>query len=130
MTHKPDTFKPDGGGWTFKQFWKGDSMVWIKTNNRITAISSVVWVNDEHEPEMHWEWLVSFSVVGYTRVSNKDLKWILRDWKMEQFEEDNHESGIARKFWLAVDERFRKPCPCKDEIIKSEGEYEWSEKKD
>ncbi len=121
------TSKIPTGSWTFLQFCD-QGMAWQHPSG-VCAISSIVWVNDEHEPEYHWEWLVSFSIMGRRRVSDKKLKWILKDWGMEDFEEDNHTPGIARKFWLAVDQKFRKPCPCKDEIIKSEDEYFWSEKK-
>lgn len=126
MINKPPAYKPSGGGWSFSSFVEA-GMAWQHITG-ICAISSIVWVNDEHEPEFHWEWLVSFSVMGRQRVTNKQLEFVLRDWSMQDFEEDNHEPGIARKFWLAVEQRFRKPCPCKDEIIKSEGEYSWSEK--
>ncbi|WP_339862279.1 hypothetical protein [Paremcibacter congregatus] len=126
MSDKPPSRQPNGAGWKFIGLIEAGAG-W-RHSKGICAISSVAWVNDDHEPERHWEWLISFSVMGRHRVSNKDLKWILKDWDMENFEEDNHEPGIARKFWLAIEERFRKPCPCKDEIIKSEGEYFWSEK--
>ena len=125
--NKPPSRAPQGDGWTFLQF-AAAGMAW-QHRSGICAISSTIWVNDEHEPELHWEWLVSFSVMGQSRVSDKRLKWVLKAWGMEEFEEDNHELGIARKFWLAIEPRFRKPCPCKDEIILTDGEYRWSEKR-
>jgi hypothetical protein len=35
----------------------------------------------------------------------------------------------ARKFWLAVEEKYRVPCPCQDESLIVEGDYKYSVKK-
>lgn len=95
----------------------------------MSALSSVVNVYDEHQPA-HWEWLISFSNMGKKRLSNEEIKICLRDFGAEDFMEDNHEPGIARKFWLAVDEKYRVPCPCQDESVIVEGDYQYSVKKD
>lgn len=91
------------------------------------ALSSLVNVYDEHQPA-HWEWLVSFSKVGNARLSNAEIKECLRDFGAEDFMEDNHEPGVARKFWLAVEEKYRVPCPCQDEKLIVEGDYRYSVK--
>lgn len=93
-----------------------------------SALSSLVQVEDEHLP-LHWEWLVSFSRMGRSRLTNKEIAQCLRDFDAEAFEEDNHERGVARKFWYAVDPQYRKPCPCKDEMVITEGDYQFSTKK-
>lgn len=93
------------------------------------ALSSVVQVSDEHLP-LHWEWLVSFSIEGRKRLSNQQINKCLKDFKATHFEEDNHEKGIARKFWYAVEEEYRIPCPCKDEKVIVEGDYQYSVKKE
>lgn len=95
----------------------------------LCALSSVVYVSDEHQPA-HWEWLISFSNMGKKRLSNEEIKICLRDFGAEEFLEDNHEPGIARKFWFAVDEKYRVPCPCQDENVIVEGDYRYSVKKD
>ena len=92
------------------------------------ALSSLVYVEDEHLPP-HWEWLISFSDMGTRRLSNHDIKKCLKDFDALDFEEDNHERGVVRKFWLAVDHQYRKPCPCKDETVIVEGDYQYSVKK-
>lgn len=92
------------------------------------ALSSVVNVYDEHQPA-HWEWLLSFSNMGKKRLSNQDIAICLRDFGAEAFMEDNHEPGVARKFWLAVEEKYRVPCPCQDEEVIVEGDYKYSVKK-
>lgn len=95
----------------------------------MSALSSVVNVYDEHQPA-HWEWLVSFSNMGKRRLSNQEIAICLRDFGAVDFLEDNHESGIARKFWLAVEEKYRVPCPCQDEKVIVEGDYKYSVAKD
>lgn len=92
------------------------------------ALSSLVNVYDEHQPA-HWEWLISFSKMGMARLSNAEVQQCLKDFGAEDFMEDNHEPGIARKFWLAVEEKYRVPCPCQDEQVIVEGDYRYSVKK-
>lgn len=93
------------------------------------ALSSVCYIEDEHLPP-HWEWLISFSGMGAQRLSDLDIKKCLKDFEATDFEEDNHERGITRKFWLAVEHKYRIPCPCKDEKIIIENDYKYSVKKD
>jgi hypothetical protein len=93
------------------------------------ALSSLVNVYDEHQPA-HWEWLISFSNQGRKRLSNQEIAICLKDFGAEGFVEDNHEPGVARKFWMAVKEKYRVPCPCQDEMVIVEGDYKYSVKKD
>ena len=122
---KPERLKPENG-WTLLGVYK-DYTAYQK--GKFCALSSTIYISDEHLP-LHWEWLISFSNMGQSRLSNQDIKRCLKDFNAESFEEDNHEKGIARKFWLAVDEKYRKPCPCKDEEVITEGDYQYSVKKD
>jgi len=101
--------------------------VWAK--GEFVALSSVVFISDEYLPP-HWEWLVSFSAKNRKRINNQKIKPCLADFKATDFEEDNHENGIARKFWKAVEPQYREPCPCKDEIIIKQDDYEYSQKRD
>ena len=119
---KPQPRKPQGFGWKIIGVTR-DYTAW--QNGHISALSSVAYISDEHLPP-HWEWLISFSNMGRQRLSNKDIAPALKAFGAEDFEEDNHEPGIARKYWLAVDEKYRKPCPCKDETVITEGEYKYS----
>lgn len=93
------------------------------------ALSSLVNVYDEHQPA-HWEWLISFSNMGKKRLSNAEIQNCLKDFNAEDFMEDNHEPGIARKFWLAVEEKYRVQCPCQDETVIVDGDYRYSVKND
>ena len=96
---------------------------------RMCALSSAVNVYDEHQPA-HWEWLISFSNMGKARLSDAEVRRCLVDFGATDFVEDNHKPGIARKFWLAVEEKYRAPCPCQDEAVIVEGDYKYSMKKE
>lgn len=120
----PNRKYPQEPGWSAIGVNK-DHTAWQK--GYVYALSSLISVMDEHQPA-HFEWLVSFSKMGKRRLSNAEIQPVLKAFGIEDFEEDNHEKGIARKFWLAVEEKYRKPCPCKDEMIITEGEYQYSVK--
>ena len=115
---------PEGFGWNVLKI-NNDFTAW--QNGNICALSSVVFIEDENLPA-HWEWLISFSDRGKRRLSNNEIKPALIAFDAVSFEEDNHESGIARKYWFAIEEKYRKPCPCKDEGIITEGDYSYSVK--
>lgn len=70
------------------------------------------------------------SWLGKRRLRDDEIIICLKDFGAEDFVEDNHEAGIARKFWLAVEERYRAPCPCQDENVIVEGDYRYSVKID
>ncbi|MEH6476671.1 MAG: hypothetical protein V7727_13345 [Sneathiella sp.] len=123
-TQQPASMRPLGDGWHFVGFCQA-GMAW-QNSRGVAAISSTVWVNDKDEPRLHWEWLVSFSMAGKRRLTIAEMTKAVADWGVQEFEEDNHEPGIARKYWLAIDPQFRKPCPCKDETIIVEGDYQYS----
>lgn len=93
----------------------------------LCALSSVAFLDDGHQPP-HWEWVLSFSNMGRTRLTNEEIKRCLTAFDALEFEEDNHSPGVARKFWLALDPQYRKPCPCKDETVITEGDYKYSAK--
>ena len=92
------------------------------------ALSSIALLHDNHQPA-HWEWVVSFSYGGVRRLTDDEIKKCLQEFGAQNFVEDNHEAGIARKFWLAVEEKYRAPCPCQDENVIVEGDYRYSVKK-
>lgn len=119
----PPRKKPEGFGWIIVETNKNFT-AWQKGD--LCALSSVVYVHDDKHLPPHYEWLVSFSKGGKERLSNEEIKPALKAFQAEDFEEDNHESGIARKFWFAVEEKYRKPCPCKNEAVITEGEYQYS----
>lgn len=124
---EPKPIQPSSALWKFMGFLPNGTHIWMHTLG-ISALSSVIQVKDEHLP-LHWEWLVSVSFSGQRRVKPEELKIFLDDFALRDFEEDNHEPGVARKFWMAVDPQYRKPCPCKDEELVTEIDgYQWSRK--
>jgi hypothetical protein len=123
--HDAERRRPENG-WTMLGIERPYTR-WQK--GQYCALSSLVNVYDEHQPA-HWEWLISFSNMGRKRLSNQEVAICLKDFGAEAFIEDNHEPGIARKFWLAVEEKYRVPCPCQDETVIVEGDYKYSVKKD
>ena len=123
MRSEPKRLSPSGG-WNLIGIYPEYTAY---QKGQICAISSLVEVEDEHLP-LHQEWLVSFSVMGRARASNAQIKMALKDFDALDFEEDNHERGIARKFWKAADPKYRIPCPCKNEKVIVEGEYQYSVK--
>jgi hypothetical protein len=94
-------------------------------SGKFRALSSLVNIDDGHQ-QPHYEWVVSFSQQDRQTVSDKDIARCLRDFDALDFEEDNHEPGIARKFFLPVEHQYRKPCPCKDERLIALGEFIYS----
>lgn len=113
------------GGWTVMGIYPQYTAY---QQGRFCALSSLVDVYDDHQPA-HWEWLISFSNMGNARLSNAEIQKCLKDFNALDFMEDNHEPGVARKFWLAVEEKYRVPCPCQNEHVIVEGDYKYSVKK-
>lgn len=123
MDCAPNRWGVPSKGWSFLQF--GDEWIAYQNSYGYVALSSVTWVENGYMPG-HWEWLISFTGPRNKRVNNRLIKRFIKEWNLKDFEEDNHGPGTARKFWLAVEEDFRAPCPCKDEMIIREGDYEYS----
>ena len=97
--------------------------MWQK--GELRALSSLVNIDDGHQPP-HYEWVVSFSQSSRQPLNDKQVAQCLRDFDALDFEEDNHEPGIARKFFQPVEHQYRKPCPCKDERLVALGDYIYS----
>lgn len=102
--------------------------VWSR--GRLMVLSSVdeMDLRGERRPQ----WLVSVSSAGRRgrqRPTDDELARALRDFGMEKAEEDNHEPGVARKFFLLVDARPQDPpiCECKEteETVREPDGYAW-----
>lgn len=95
---------------------------------RVVVISSLV---DAEMPDGNGtglQWLVSVSTNGQ-RPKVGDVRRALADFGMRHAEEDNHERGNVRKFWLVVDPARRVDCQCKtDERLRNDRGYAYSEK--
>lgn len=72
-------------------------------------------------------WLVSVSCGG-GRATDREVRRALRAFGAVGAEEDNHEPGIARKFFLVADPAKRGICECKTDettIVEPDG-YRYS----
>ena len=97
------------------------------SNGRFFAISTLVTAK-HHSGNVGPEWLISISRRGPRCANSREVRRLLRDFGMWPAEEDNHERGRARKFWLPVDPAERGVCECKtneEQVVESDG-YTWS----
>jgi len=127
-----DRKRPKGAPWSFLYQTNdfGGALVFRHDIDGSLALSSLGYIKEEKTDEPHWEWIVSFSGAGGTILPNKKIKQYLKDFNFSNAEEDNHEPGFARKFFLAVEERHRKKCECKDEEqVRLSENYVYSRKK-
>lgn len=76
------------------------------------------------------EWHVSVSKSG-GRCTPEEAALACRDFGIAGAEEDNHTSGLARHFWMAVDPAKRTDCECKEtEETIVEGDYAWQRERE
>lgn len=81
------------------------------------------------------QWHVSISIDDLRRprrATDEECERTLRDFDLVGAEEDNHEPGRARHFWLPVDPARRVECECKttDEVIVEPDGHRWSNPRD
>jgi hypothetical protein len=75
------------------------------------------------------QWHLSVSVLSRTRrARGHEVRQALRDFGLEGAEEDNHEPGAARHFWMPVDPGRRVDCECKttEEVVVEPDGHRWS----
>ena len=123
--------RPFGAGWEeieAPEHLRSESVaVPAWANGRFVAISSLIIV-PHHSGNVGPEWIISISRRGSRRPRPRETRRLLRDFGMWPCEEDNHEPGIARKFWLPLDPAERGICECKadeEQVVESDG-YTWS----
>jgi len=69
-------------------------------------------------------WIVSVSQTGRTCPTARSMKKVRAAFGMKDAEEDNHESGIARKLFMHVDPARRVDCECKEDeqtVVREDG---------
>lgn len=116
--------RPKGFSWFFRGFING-----AEAYDRLDGVRMLTQVHDV--PDKGFEYHVSISKSGL-RISLQYAKELLSDLdgpvQVEQWDEDNHLSGVARHFWAHTDETKRRLCECKaDEKPIVEGDYTWRE---
>lgn len=68
---------------------------------------------------------------GRRRASDAEVANILRIFCIPGAEEDNHEPGIARKFWWRIgQEQVECECKADEEIVVEPDGYRWSRKRE
>jgi hypothetical protein len=82
------------------------------------------------EKEIGFEYHISITKFGMRRCDSNEAKWVLKQFGLEGWEEDNHVPyGIARHFWRPVVENLvGMDCKCKadePEIVEDKGDYIW-----
>lgn len=116
---------PADGTWSCRG-WDGRASGFKWENSMgVIAISSIHLIDGK--PQYH----VSFSHAGW-RIPFQWMEALLRQWRAESFEEDNHvPNGQVRNFWKPFDPEA-KECRCKDEEPPHEevGGYVWREIKE
>lgn len=127
--------RPHGTGWLREQ--NPNELVsmgfpaeaWQHLNSGIFVISAVEVASDDDidkGPEYH----ISISKPGRRRCTSQEAKWVLRQFGLEEAEEDNHvPNGFVRNFWRPVADRLvGLECKCKaDEpaIREDKGDFVW-----
>ncbi len=91
------------------------------------CVISAVEIPDK---KIGFEYHISVTKFGMKRCDSKEAKWVLRQFGLDGFEEDNHVPyGIARHFWRPVAENLVGiECKCKEdepEIVEDKGDYVW-----
>lgn len=103
--------------------------VWSR--GRLRVLSSLI--HAEFRGQLRWQWLVTVSASGprgRQRATDVELSRALRDFGMERAEEDNHQPGVSRAFFLLCDAKPDDPavCECKEteEVIVEPDGFAWS----
>lgn len=91
------------------------------------CVISAVEVPDQ---EIGFEYHISISKNGRQRCDSNAAKWVLEQFGLDGWEEDNHVPyGMVRNFWRPVAENLvGMECKCKEEepaIIEDKGDYVW-----
>lgn len=119
---------PQGNGWTeistsaMNTDWPTRAFQYKEL-----CVISAVEVPDR---EIGFEYHISISKNGMQRCDSNAAKWVLKQFSLDGWEEDNHVPyGIVRNFWRPVAENLvGMECKCKEEepaIVEDKGDYVW-----
>lgn len=119
-------------GWTKIAPWSNGAG-WQK--GRLCVISTVAVMELPAGGGTGPTWLVSVSIqrdTGNRRAKDHEVRRALAAFGMREAEEDNHEPGIARKFFMPFDRAQRGICECKTDesvIVEADG-YTYSTRRE
>lgn len=95
----------------------------------ISALTSAELPDGSGETGSQWHVSMSRWAAGVaTRASDEECRQTLACLGLAGAEEDNHEPGIARHFWVPVDPARRRDCECKETervVVEPDG-HRWS----
>lgn len=97
------------------------------TRGRLRVMSSLDIAELPDKSGIGPQWHVSVSRYP-DRASKAEVQRALRDFDMIGAEQDNHEPGCAKHFWLPVDAAHRVECECKQDeaqVVEQDG-HVWS----
>jgi hypothetical protein len=125
-----DPKRPLRGGWARRADFVhgvGRAEVYERKGLRVLSSRSLMEAPDESKDLLD-TWLVSVSRRGSSMPADRDLERVRRDFGMTQAEEDNHESGNARKLFLVVDPARRVDCECKasERVVERKDGYRYT----
>lgn len=103
---------------------------WLFEPRGLLVISAVEVAADTDGHSKGPEYHVSVSKSPRRRCTSQEAKWVLRQFRLEGSEEDNHvPGGFVRNFWRPVAEPLvGLECPCKaaePAIVEDGGDYVW-----
>lgn len=129
--------RPRGNGWIrlygslAEQLGASEIARSAWTYGRISVISALCNAEMPDGNGVGLQWHISISRRGTRRPSSSDARKALRSFGIGGAEEDNHEPGNARHFWIPVDPARRVDCQCKvdeDVIVEPDG-HRWTNPK-
>lgn len=102
-----------------------DAEMWTRSGVRVLSALEQAELPDGAGIGPQWH----ISISRYpARADKRDVSRVLRDFGMIGAEQDNHEPGAAKHFWLPVDAEHRVDCECKQsEVLVEEPDgHVWS----
>jgi hypothetical protein len=101
------------------------------SNGKLLAFSALETAQLPDGSGVGLQFHISISANG-KRVDSKTARRALAAFRLQDAEEDNHEPGVAKHFWLPVDPEHRVDCECKAtevQVTEADG-HRWSSDRD
>lgn len=134
--------RPQGGGWAQWPWYQPAGYArpyaierWYNRGQEVQAVSAIEVVKPEGDAEARPEYHVSVSGLKHGadkiyRVSESRARWVLKEFGLEGWFEDNHvPGGLVRNYWRPVAEpHVGEVCACVAEeptMREMNGDYIW-----
>jgi len=114
-------------GMELRDYFAAKAMQGMLADSAYNGSGVAVEVPDK---KIGFEYHISITKMGMKRCDSNEAKWVLRQFGLDGWEEDNHVPyGVARHFWRPVAENLvGLECKCKadePEIVEDKGDYIW-----